>query len=161
MVVHMATDATEFCGRKPRIDMIDHGPRFRGDMVQDINKRGEPQIRDLAAPQRFHATQVQGLQGDVVILLTQLPGQVPVEALAEMGHTAMHTGQMLPSFAAIVGPFDFPGEVAVRLGNLAQSVFEGLWRLDLSAIIASEIGRQPKVEACAFTRHGCVTLRSH
>lgn len=106
MGIESATDAAQFCGRKPGIDMRHDRPCFRRNMMQDINKRGEAQIRDLATPERLHAAQVQRLQTDMVILLTQLVGEIPVEALPEMRGPTMHTGQMPLSLVAIVGtPF--------------------------------------------------------
>src|SRR5713101_357662 len=94
MVVDMATSRAQFGGRKPGIKMMHNRPCFRRDMMQHLHKCTKAQIGDLATPPGFHTLEIERLEGQVVILCTEIVCQVPVERVSHMGHTFMHTGQM-------------------------------------------------------------------
>jgi len=156
VLVGVATHRTQFRRRKPRVDMIDHRAKLRGDMMQGLHEAAKAQIRDFAAPQGFHSLKIERFQGDVVVLLAQIAGQLPLKGLAHRGDTTMHSRQMLGGFPPVLRAFHLARQGSVRLANAPQLLFERLGRLVFRPIVASQIRRQPKVEACAFTRHDSV-----
>ena len=85
----MATHMAAFGRGKPRVDMLHHRAMLGRNMMQDVNEGAKPQVRDLAAPQGFHALEVEGLQADGVVLETEVVRQLPVKGLPETCHTAM------------------------------------------------------------------------
>ena len=50
-------------------------------MMQDLHKRAKAQVGDFAAPQGFHALEVERLQTPCVVLGTEIVRQLPVEGL--------------------------------------------------------------------------------
>ena len=94
-----AADMTALTGRKPRVDVVHDGPSLRRHMMQPLDEVPKAQIRHLAAPQGFHASEIQRLQHDAVILRAELMRQIPMKRLTHMGHALMHTRQMAPSTA--------------------------------------------------------------
>jgi len=156
MVIDMPTDRAQLRRGKPRVDMMDHRPGLRGDVMQDLHKRPKAQIGNFAAPQGFHALKVQCYQGDVDVRSTECRGQIPVEGMAEMSDPFVHTGKVLLGTAAVVRALALVRQRSIGVRNTTQRLFERLWRMVLRPITPREIGRQPKVKACAFTRHGSV-----
>lgn len=113
MLGDVMTRGTPFGAGTPAAHMLYQHARLRGHMVQNGDKAGKAQVRYLAAPQRFHAPQVQGFQGNHVILLTQLVGQLPVKPLADMGGVAVDTRQVPPGLVPIVLTLTLAGQLPV------------------------------------------------
>ena len=153
-VVEMSTLSTELGRGEPWVDVMHNRACLCGHMMQRLDEPPKAQVRDLASPQGFHAMQVEGFQHDAVILGAQLVGQLPVKRLAYIGHTLMDTRQMLFGARAVGRTLLCTRQMAIGCGQFAQSFAERLWSVSCGAIAAGEIRRQPKVKACAFTRHG-------
>jgi hypothetical protein len=96
-------------------------------MLQNLHERGKPQVRDLAAPQGFHALEVQGLQADGVVLVAEVVGKTPMKGMPYLGDTLMDTSQMRLGTAAIAGTRPLSGQFAVRLRQEPESLSERLW----------------------------------
>ena len=143
----------QFGRGEPCVDVMHDSACRAGNVMQNINKAGKAKVRHFAAPQRFHATQVERFQRNEVVLRAEFACQRPMKRLPLVRHTLVDTVQMLSGLPPIMGALLLVRQLAVGLRNRPQAVFEGLWCLMLSPITAGEIRRQPKVKACAFTCH--------
>jgi len=152
-MVYLPTHMTALRRGKPAIDMLDHRASGVRHLVQDVHEAGKPQVGDFAAPQRFHALEGERLQTDRVVLGAQLVGQRPVKRLPHMGHPSVDTGQMGCGLAPVVGALVLARQEPIGTRNLSEALPKRLWCVPFAAITARQVGGEPEIKACAFTRH--------
>ena len=153
VLIDTPADRAQFCGGEPRIDVRHQCPHLGRDVMQHAEETGTAQVRDFPPPQGLHPLQVQGLQGDAVLLSAELVRQLPVERLPLAGNTPLHTVKMPSGLPAVAGALALRGQSAVRLGKCLQAALQRLRCLIRRAITSRQRGRQPKVAACALTCH--------
>jgi hypothetical protein len=133
------SDRVQFRRGKPVVNVMHTRSSLRGDMRQDLQECAKTQVRDFAPPQGLHAMEVQRLQDDRILSLTELMRQVPMERLAQMSYPPIDTGQIGLRPSLTVRTVPFAGQLAAGLGNALQPLLERLWRVSLGAIAASEV----------------------
>ena len=153
LLIDMPTGRAHLRGWEPLVDMVHYGACFCSHLVQHVNKCSKTKIGDLASPQGSHALQFESLKSDEVIVSTKFMCQFPVKCVSLICNALMDTGKALSSFLAIVRTLLLLGKLAVGLYESLQTMFQRLRGVIFSSITTREVGRQPKVKACAFTRH--------
>ena len=155
-LIETSTHRTQLGRREPHANMVHNRSRLAGHMVQRVHKRRKAQIRDFAAPQGFHALEVQRLQGNEVVVCTEIMRQLPMERPALVSHVFMHAAQMALGLPPIAGALLLSSQSAIRLRKVFQGFLQRLRSEVFDAITAGEIRCQPKVKACAVTCHDSV-----
>ena len=125
MLVDVSTRGTQCGTRKPAATCCTNVPVLAATWCRMSDEAGKAQVRHLAAPQGFHALQVQGFQADDVVLPAQVVRQLPVKRLADMGHPAMDPRQVLVGLVAIARAFLLAGELPVGLARALRLFLNG------------------------------------
>ncbi len=120
---------------------------------QNLNKLPEAKLRDVPAPEAFHAVKVQCLDDDGIKPSAEFRGKFPLPIFALGGNLAIHPCELTEATPPIVRTFDFPRKAFGAFSKFCQGVFQELWRLYLFARVQRQKGvLQSEVCPNTFTR---------
>src|SRR5262249_33670842 len=153
-MVDEATHMTPFGGWEKAVNMVYMRTVLLCGLVHNLHKTTKAEVGHFTAPYSDHTTQFQIFQIERVIGGTQLVSELPMPCLALMANAGMHPCQRTLRLPPMARAPNFPCQGAIGLAQLSERRTQWLGGMKPGAIAAGEKGLQPKVQACAFTRHG-------
>ncbi len=151
------TVATGFAGRIPAVNIVNQLALFAGHVFQNFQERAKSQVAHLPAPEPFHSAQVQRLEKQNVIAVSQDVGQLEKPVGAPVLYFVVDYRQLVFGLAPAVRKLFAPGKVAVSLANFGQRLLEKqrrFYRVGFKSIVDSQKGFEAEIKPRHFTGRG-------
>ena len=146
--------ATGFGTWFPAVNESDKLALDVGNMVEDAHELATGKVANLATPKSLHPLHVEVFKEQCVIDISQVVSQFEEPVTPPIDHCLMQAPNVRLGFFPIVAALDLARQVALCLAQFAQGLSIVQRGFNLLLIRRNEESFQPKVKACAFTRHG-------
>lgn len=115
-------------------------------------------VTNLASPKRLHPFHGKVFKVQMIVAVGQLMGQLKEPVTPLVDHGLIQAGDVGFSLLPVVGEFDLARQLALSGFQFGQSLTIEQRAFNLLPVRCGEEDFQPKVKACAVTRHGLMVL---
>jgi hypothetical protein len=152
----MPTSRTALGGGIEAIDQMNNLAFGGCNVLQDAHKFGARNVTDFAAPHGLHSLHGKVFKEQLVVPIRQLMRQLKEPVAATVDNALVDTRDNSASFLSSAGKLDLARKLLLRLPQCGHGLTVVQRGFNLATIRGSQESFQPKIEACAVTRHGWI-----
>lgn len=157
-MIHFATIATGLRRRIKTVDFVYDLSLRRCNIGKDVHELGACQVADLATPQGLHPFHVQVFKEEIIVAIRESMGELKKEVSATINNVLIESGNSILGFLPIVRAFAFTRHSALSMFQVGQGLPIVQRAFNLFSVRCDKKCFQTKIETCAVTCHGSITL---